>query len=314
MNEASKVEALRQASRKMVRELGIIDLDKNLAGPTPQHCHALIEIGNEPGVTVSALSELLLMSVSAASRLATNLMERGYVETQDTVDRRQKGLSLTKAGKAELKKIDEFSNAKVEGAFKLLKHEDQKAILVAIQKYGQALEDSRKVESNVKILTLSTSRALRRQIVAMVENIQNNEFELNVDPKINSGVLKAEEDFYYENSYNFWYAVDEQGTVVGSIGLKKIDAQNGELKKFFVAKAHRGKGVAQKLFGALLKAAEKHGFQKLWLGTVDEFAAAHKFYEKCGFRRISAKTLPRDFQKCGVDTVFFTASLEELRH
>ena len=118
--------------------------------------------------------------------------------------------------------------------------------------------------------------------------------------------MKAEEEFYYNNSYNFWYAVNHEGKILGSIGLKRINSRYGEIKKLFVIKEYRGKGVAQKLMNTVLKAGLKHGFEFLILGTVDKFQAARKFYTKYGFSLICQKDLPCGFEVSPFDNLFFT--------
>ncbi|MCE5294966.1 MAG: hypothetical protein LLF94_10200, partial [Chlamydiales bacterium] len=61
---------------------------------------------------------------------------------------------------------------------------------------------------------------------------------LKVDPTdLNVGIIRLEEEYYYNKSYNFWYATDSKGTIIGCVGLKKLDKNNGEIKKFFVDKA-----------------------------------------------------------------------------
>ncbi|MBS0656265.1 MAG: MarR family transcriptional regulator [Verrucomicrobia bacterium] len=302
-----QIHTLRHSSRKLVRELGIIQLDKSLAGPTPQHCHVIVEIGEaRSGITVSKLAELLLMSVSAMSRLIQSLIERGLVEAKDGIDKREKFLVLTSTGKEELKNIDDFSNAKVEGAFAYLTKEDQAEIIRSIQKYAEALEKSRTQLAYVKIHTLSTSRPLRRQIVQMVEEIQKYEIEVTVTKELNTCILRAEETFYYNNSYNFWYATNNEGTVVGCIGLRKIDDMQGQLLKFFVDKRFRGKGLAQKLLATVEKAASKHGFSEIWVGTLNKLAATEQFYLKSGFSPVQEKKLPDGFKKCYLDVLFYS--------
>lgn len=305
-----RIHALRQASRKLVRELGIIQLDKSLTGPTVEHCHAIVEIGQKPGITISEVRDLLLLSPSQATRLVQKLIQSGFVTVQEALDRREKSLILTPAGMQELEKIDLFSKRKIEGAFEELTNDEQEAIVNAIDKYAKALEASR--EKKCKILTISTSRPLRAQIANMVEHIQKEEFNIPVTKEINACILRAEEDFYYNNSYNFWYAVNDKGQVIGCIGLKRLGGTNGEVKKLFVEKSYRGKGVAQKLMETLLKAAQKHNFTHLWLGTVDVLTQAHRFYEKYNFVRIKENELPEGFEKCPFDTYFYTRKLGDV--
>lgn len=307
------IDKLRHCSRKLVRELGMLELNKNNVEETPGHWHALIEISKEPGITISQLGNLLLFSLSTMSRVVKSLVKNGFVNFLEGNDKREKYLYLTDKGLDEIKKIDAFSQSKICGAFEFLTKPEIKHIIDAISKYSEALEKSRSMREDIKIVTLSTSRTIRKQIINMIENIQKNEFAISINDTINLCVLRAEEEFYYEHTYNFWYAVDSNGKILGSIGLKKIDDQYGEIKKFFVIKEYRGKGVAQKLMSTLLKAASKHKFKFLILGTVDKLLAAHKFYNKHGFKQIASKDLPDKFERCVVDTVFFKAAIAEVK-
>lgn len=308
----SQIEKLRQSSRKLIRELGILQLDQNDSGQAPEHWHALIEINREPGITISKLGNLLLMSASKISRLITTLKKDRLIQLKTGADKREKYLHITKVGKDLIKKIDEFSISKIKGAFQFLNEKEMGDIIRAINKYSQSLEKSRLMQQQIKIVTLSTSRIVRKQIIKMICDIQKNEFAIPIDNQTNIGILKAEQDYYFNNSYNFWYALDGGGKIVGSIGLKKIDAKKAEIKKFFVIKKYRGQGIAQKLIHTLLKAAAKHGFEELFLGTVDKLKAAQKFYKNCGFALIRPGALPKNFVICPLDSVFFRGKVEDL--
>lgn len=299
------INKLRQSSRKLIRELGMLQIDKANSHRTPRHWHSLIEIAKEPGITISKLGQILLLSTSATSRMITALQRDDLVHLKDGIDKREKYLYLTKKGLAEIEYIDEFSDSKIIRAFELLTKEDQEHIISGIEKYADALEKSRIQKNDIKIHTLSTSRALRKQIISMIETIQIDEFSLPITPDINASILKAEQDFYFNNSYNFWYAIDKNGKIIGSIGLKKINKTTAEIKKFFVEKNYRGKGIAQKLMQSLLDAAIKHQFKTLYLGTVAALKAAQRFYKKNGFIQISKNQLPTQFELCPLDTNFF---------
>lgn len=308
-----RVESLRGQSRRLIRELGMLQLNKGDSKVTPGHWHALIEISKESGITISKLGNLLLLSVSTISRLVKSLVNDGFVSLTEGRDKREKYLHLTHKGEAEIKKIDAFSESKINSSFEFLTDKEIAQLILSLSKYCDALEKGRLIRERIKIMTISTSRAIRKQIVNMIENIQKNEFSIEITDEINLCVLKTEEDFYYNNSYNFWYAIDDKGKIIGSIGLKKIDEHFAEIKKFFVVKEYRGKGVAQKLMNALIKAALRHKFGTLVLGTVDKLSAAHKFYIKSGFMQIEPKNLPKTFQRCPVDTMFFKIDVKDLK-
>ena len=306
------ISALRHSSRKLVRELGILELNKPHLNRTPQHWHSLIEIHNQPGITIAKLGNLLLLTYSTISRIVSSLMNEQLVTSKNGIDKRENYLYLTEKGIHEIKNINEYSDTKIKGAFEFLSEDEQNQILEAIQIYELALEKSRLLREQIKINTLSTSRTIRKQIISLIEDIQKDEFSLPITDEINACILKAETDFYYNKSYNFWYAINNTGEIIGCIGLKKIDEDNAEIKKFFVHKQFRGKGVAKKLMHTLIKSALKHHFKSLFLGTVETLLAAQKFYNKYGFSRINEHCLPKEFSKCPIDTVFFMADCETL--
>lgn len=307
------IDSLRHAARKLVRELGMLQLNMSRTNRTPQHWHALIEIMNEPNITIAKLGHMLLLSSSNMSRIVSALIDEKLVHASNGTDKREKYLQITQKGKLELNHIDEFSIIKIKDALEYLTVEDQLQIIDGMQKYADALNKSRLFREKIKIHTLSTSRPLRKQIISMIECIQKQEFSIPVTDDINIGILKAEDEYYFNRSCNFWYAVDDTGTVIGSIGLKKINKHDAEIKKFFVSKSYRGKGVSRKLLYTLLTAAMKHRFSHLYLGTVDILHAAKRFYEKNGFIRIDARRVPSEFIKCELDTVFFKGKTKELQ-
>jgi DNA-binding MarR family transcriptional regulator/N-acetylglutamate synthase-like GNAT family acetyltransferase len=307
------INQFRFGARKLVRELGILDLEHSHLGRSPKLWHALIEIANRPNITLVALSQLLVLTPPTMTRIINTLLKEGLVKTHSGLDKREKTLTITVKGKEEIEKVDAFSNKKILGAFDFLSENDRTDIAHALMKYANALEQSRLREENVAIHTLSTSRVLRKQLIAFIASIQKDEFNIPITDEINAGILRAEDEYYFNRSCNFWYAVDDNGAIIGCIGLKKINQHDAEIKKFFVAQAYRGKGVSKKLFHVLLTAAMKHEFNHLYLGTVDILHAAKRFYEKYGFTCIAASRLPPEFIKCELDTLFFKGQIKELR-
>jgi DNA-binding MarR family transcriptional regulator/N-acetylglutamate synthase-like GNAT family acetyltransferase len=300
-----QIESLRYSARKLIRELGMLELDPENAQKTPGQWHALIEVAKSPGITISELGRLLIMSTSTISRIVKSLAEQGFLSFKEGNDKREKSLFLTERGESEIREINVFSDSKISGAFEFLTNDEIHQIIGALTKYSEALEKSRVMREEIKIVTLPTSRTIRKQIVNIISDIQEKEYLIPITKETNAGVLKAEEEFYYNNSYNFWYAVNDEGRILGSIGLKKINDQCGEIKKLFVIKDYRSKGVAQKLMNTLLKATSKHKLEVLILGTVDKFHAALKFYSKCGFTPMNRTDLPAGFKENPIDNLFF---------
>lgn len=301
----NQITKLRNASRKLVRELGLLQLNISNSQEPMEYWHAIVEIGKEPGIPISELGKLLLLSDSNISRLVTSMNSKGVVELRAANDKRQKKLYLTTQGEAELKKVDDFSIAKINGALDFLTDQELVQISESISKYSDALERSRKLREGIKIHTLTKSKVIRQQLISMISQIQKDEFHIPITDEVNQCIIDAEGSFYYQNSCNFWYATNDSGQLIGSIGLKKVNSEYSEIKKCFVIKEYRGKGVAQKLLDTAIKAAYKHGFKHIVLGTVKELEAAHKFYLKNGFVQIEQSSLPTEFELCHLDNTFF---------
>src|SRR3990167_3895670 len=161
INQEKQMDQLRHASRKLIRELGMLQLSKARLKNTPQHWHALIEISKEPDITIAKLSQLLLLSSSSVSRIVNSLIKDHLVTYRNGIDKREKYLHITPTGMLEIKNIDQFSNSRIQGAFEFLTEDDKNQIITSIVKYAAALEKSRLSREQVKILTLSTSRTIR---------------------------------------------------------------------------------------------------------------------------------------------------------
>lgn len=97
--------------------------------------------------------------------------------------------------------------------------------------------------------------------------------------------LSFENEFYINNNGNCWIAI-EQEEVVGTISLRKIDNNIGEVKNLYVHSKYRKQKIAQLLLDKLIDFSVKNGYSKLQLDTYDKFESAINFYHKNGFERI----------------------------
>ena len=119
-----------------------------------------------------------------------------------------------------------------------------------------------------------------------------------------SPTSKKIKDVFTIPTNKFWVALSGN-QVIGTIGLQSLSNDAIMLKSMFLAQDFRGLGISQSLLAVLQKWCGLNGFTTIYLGTMEQFIAAHKFYEKNGFRRINQNDLPVDFVTNPVDTIFY---------
>ena len=148
-------------------------------------------------------------------------------------------------------------------------------------------------------------------VAELIVPIQRDEFGIPITYDAQPD-LRDIASFYRRGAGEFWVALAEDDRVVGSIGLLDIGASRdgGALRKMFVRADFRGRyGVAQALLDALLDHSRRRGFAAVHLGTTEKFLAAHRFYEKNGFRAVPPEFLPAGFPRMTVDSSFYRLDL-----
>jgi N-acetylglutamate synthase-like GNAT family acetyltransferase len=85
----------------------------------------------------------------------------------------------------------------------------------------------------------------------------------------------------------YWLALKEN-EVIGTVGLLFIQPQNAILKSMMVRKDFRGRmhGLSRLLLQKAMDCCLEKEIEEIYLGTMAQFKAAQKFYQKNGFKRI----------------------------
>jgi N-acetylglutamate synthase-like GNAT family acetyltransferase len=147
-------------------------------------------------------------------------------------------------------------------------------------------------------------------VASLILPIQQQEFGLQINLESQAD-LQTIPSFYQHGCGNFWVA-QAAGTIVGSIALLDIGNRQAALRKMFVASDYRGSayGVAVSLLKTLTQWARSKNVEAIFLGTTDRFLAAHRFYEKNGFKEIAESDLPSAFPIMKVDSKFYVFSTQ----
>ena len=164
--------------------------------------------------------------------------------------------------------------------------------------------------SNIKILVYETQ--YQNQIIELILNIQQQEFGLPITLDAQTDLLNIS-NFYQQGNGNFWTAIDiDRKKVIGTIAAIDVGSSQLALRKMFVDASYRGReiGIGKQLLSSLLIWARERAVKNIYLGTIENFKAAHKFYEKSGFYEINQSDLPATFPLMQGDTRFYKLSLE----
>lgn len=129
------------------------------------------------------------------------------------------------------------------------------------------------------------------------------EYEDKYDKKVNSFIIsifveeygfeeyreELEEQCYsdyMQDNGKLWIAVDEDENVIGTIAIKQHNENEAELKRLYVRKDYRGKGLSDELYENLIMQAKENNLKRIFLGTYEKLESAIKFYKKRGFTQI----------------------------
>jgi GNAT superfamily N-acetyltransferase len=78
------------------------------------------------------------------------------------------------------------------------------------------------------------------------------------------------------------------GEPVGCAGLVRLDERTGEVKRMYIARAARRRGLARELLAGLEEAARAAGYSRVRLDTSAGQPEAKALYEAAGYRQIEA--------------------------
>jgi putative acetyltransferase len=109
------------------------------------------------------------------------------------------------------------------------------------------------------------------------------EHGLKPDPDGTDADLKNIEFNYFDAGGYFEVALDADGQIVGSAGLRPRSPYRVELRKMYLKPEVRGRGLGRALLERMLEKARKLGFDEICLETHSALQAAVRLYESYGF-------------------------------
>jgi N-acetylglutamate synthase-like GNAT family acetyltransferase len=142
-------------------------------------------------------------------------------------------------------------------------------------------------------------------VIDLILPIQVQEFSIPITIDQQPDLQQIQE-VYQKGNGNFWIAIHDD-VIVGTIALIDIGNQQVALRKMFVMENYRGKewNIAQQLLKVVFAWCADKNVTDIFLGTIDAFKAAQRFYERNNFEKIEVEDLPANFPRMGVDNIFY---------
>ncbi len=111
------------------------------------------------------------------------------------------------------------------------------------------------------------------------------EYGLAPEPEGVDVDMRDLEGAYFERGGWFGVWLDEDGAIIGSAGLCRVNDSTCELRKMYLRASARGRGYGRSMLDRAIFEAKQRGFTRVELETASVLKGAIGLYEKFGFRR-----------------------------
>jgi len=183
-------------------------------------------------------------------------------------------------------------------------------ILQDLQEINTILDGFTYSRMDPEIIIRPYQEVNKDKVASLIVRIQREEFGIDIALQDQPDLLNIGQ-FYQRKNGNFWCATNSYEEIVGTIALLDIGNRMGAIRKMFVRQDYRGKekNAAKDLLDVLENWSMQKQFETLYLGTIDKFKAAQRFYFRNDYKMIDPSRLPVNFPKMNVDNLFFAKTL-----
>lgn len=110
------------------------------------------------------------------------------------------------------------------------------------------------------------------------------EYGLRPDPATTDADLADIEQYYFRRAGHFSVLTGPDGDIIACAGLYPIAPGHCELRKMYLARAHRGQGLGRSLLETAIAQAHRLGFHHITLETANVLKEAIALYQHYGFK------------------------------
>jgi len=88
---------------------------------------------------------------------------------------------------------------------------------------------------------------------------------------------------FFGGEKEVFFAAKSKKKIIACAGLKELSKTEGLIKRFYIAKEFRGKGLAQKMLKKIKDFAEKKNYKTIMVDIFQNNERAKRFFQKQGF-------------------------------
>ena len=284
---AQQADAFRSFNRMYTRFIGtlnegLLDTEFNLA-----EARVLYELANRTAPAASEIAEELGLDPGYLSRLLTKFERDGLLQRKASDhDARFARLSLTSRGKAAFKKLNALSQQQAVTVLQSLPSQVRTDLIAGMRVIENVLAP--KVTGSQPFI-LRPHRIGDMGWVVSSESIGYAQ-QFGWDQAFEALVAQIVADFLtnFDSSRERCWIAERDGRHIGHIFLVKHpdNPRTAKLRLLFVDPAARGIGLGDALVKECIRFARTAGYDKVVLWTQSILIAAHRIYQRAGFKLV----------------------------
>ncbi len=292
--------ALRRFTRFYTRRLGLLGDALLDSGYSMTQSRLLWEIAHRTSPSAGELARALALDPGYVSRALAALQRAGLLrKAADPGDRRQRVLTLTRAGHSVIASLERASQRQAEQALATLPVHARGALVDAMATVERSLEP---LDATAPGTAPSAGPPAGRGAPYLLRPPRPGDYghvisrqgalyaaEYGWDATFEALVAEIVAKFIrrYDARHERCWIAERDGAVVGSVFLVRQSARVGQLRLLYVEPAARGLGIGARLVAECIDEARRVGYRRLVLWTNDVLVSARRIYEAAGFRLAS---------------------------
>jgi DNA-binding MarR family transcriptional regulator/GNAT superfamily N-acetyltransferase len=283
----SEIAGFRQFNRMYSRYIGFLNEGLLNSDYSLPEARVLYELATRSAPKASEIAEALGMDAGYLSRLLGKFERDGLLRKKASEqDGRYADLMLTAQGRSVFKKLNALSDQQARDVLGDLHPAARQELIHCMRSVENILM---KVDRRPIPYVLRPHRVGDMGWVVHREGVGYAE-QYGWDATFEALVAKIVSDFIanFEPSRERCWIAELDGQNVGHIFLVKhpTQAHTAKLRLLFVEPSARGTGLGQALVNECVRFARAAGYRKLVLWTQSILTAAHRIYQKAGFRLV----------------------------